>query len=780
MKRFPLLLICLCGFILPGKNFAQNSVVSGKVYNQENKVLPQAIVALFKQKDSALVKVMLTDKNGNYRFENLDGEKFMLEISKPGLEPMKRKFEVGEGEEKELREFIMVNVKKGTEEKSPLLVQSDDKFLMDIEGSGVMVKGNAWDVIKTAPNVTENADGFLCFNGRQLMIEIDGKQSELSRQGLKNKIKQIKAEDVSGLEIRNDGKNSDGKPVINLVTMEGSKNGFYGEVTSGNTFGKTNQTEDGFEFNYKKGNVNVFGSYDFSQKPTVEKSTYATSFLYEGTNVDYLDKELETKKPLEHDAALGFDFNGDKGFSFGMNFSAEQIREKGTESDLSQYTLPGDTLLFNKSYGTENNDAVKIANVHIAQLVRPMGAKFSADYTFANDISNWSQGFPVEQPVDGTGNSNPEAFRRFVGGRNYSISKGEFKYVQRISDNIFTIAGVKSNLTNSKSDFTSEFLNNGNWENEGILDMNYGFKQRVNDAYLIGKIEVGKFSIATAFEAQQAISTGLSQATEYGKQKSGVSLIPSLVVDQQLNARNLIEYSFTQTLSRPSFKDLDPTAQYNNSYSYTIGNPNLRPEITNNMEIEYTLGSFLSLSAAMDITKNGIQRVSYTDDAGTIFYTKENLSKSNETTFGITGLLPIGNSILFKNEFNMNFSTFEAQIYGMNINSNTHSFTASSILQIELPAGFILNVNGAYASASTNGLMQMDARGVLNSSVSKSILKDNLKLEVGVNDILNTGSINVKYLTQDGMYTYHVFSQGPTLEVNAKYVFGNVKAKREE
>src|SRR4051812_21886240 len=112
MKRFPLLLICLCGLFLPGKNFAQNAVVRGKVYNQENKVLPQAIVALFKQKDSSLVKVMLSDKNGNYRFENLDGEKFMLEISKPGMEPMKRKFDVADGEEKELREFVMVNHKK--------------------------------------------------------------------------------------------------------------------------------------------------------------------------------------------------------------------------------------------------------------------------------------------------------------------------------------------------------------------------------------------------------------------------------------------------------------------------------------------------------------------------------------------------------------------------------------------------------------------------------------------------------------------------------------------
>lgn len=782
MNRSTLLLLCICGIFSAGKVSCKNTVVTGQVLDQVNNPLSSAIVSLMKAKDTSLVKATFTDANGNFSFSDSYEGIFILEIAMPGHKTIIHKFSLEEGEEKKMDVLEMETLKKGEHnENFPLLAMDGDKLLLDMEGSGKYVKGSAWEIMKTAPNVSENEDGFLTYKNKgNVEIEIDGKKSDLSRQGLKNKIKLIPASTVAGLEIYKENSTSTSKVVINIVTLEGEKQGFYGTVNAGIGYGKTPKTADGFEFNYKKGNFDFYGNYNFSENQSQDKTSYSESFLYDGTRIDFQQQNSTLQKPIDHAALAGVEYKGKKGFSFGAEVNAENILDHGTEQDISNYNFVefDTTISFEQSYTSLNKDKINGLTFHVDKTFRSVGTKFSFEYTLNTDYNTWNETFPIEENVEGTTNQTVTNFYRYAGGTDLNLSSEKFKYTQVWTDNLITVAGVKKSVSTNSSFFGIQKLKDENWMNEEGLNESFQSKRILNSAFLITYLEFGKFEIAAAVEAQQAISNGISQSEIMLQQKSGIQIMPSLSIDQTLNANNKISYSFSQDIKRPSFRDLDPTSHYVNRYTYEVGNPNLRPQITNNAEIKYSFLSFFSLSAGMDFTENGIQRVSRFDSTGTVYNTKENITKSNNKTLDAMCAIPIGNRIVFQNEIMWTFSKYQTEIYGMNINNNSHSFSALSKLAIEMPRNMEICINGLYISPSSNGYISRAASGTLNMSISKALLNKQLNIEIAANDILNTGSTSATILTQDGPIAFHSTAETQNVSVNVKYSFGNEKAVR--
>lgn len=85
MKKTSLLLVCL--FIAAG-SFAQTNTgkITGTITDNTGKTLQAASVSLVKAKDSALVKLAITGKDGTYEFENIKEGDYLLTITSVGFE----------------------------------------------------------------------------------------------------------------------------------------------------------------------------------------------------------------------------------------------------------------------------------------------------------------------------------------------------------------------------------------------------------------------------------------------------------------------------------------------------------------------------------------------------------------------------------------------------------------------------------------------------------------------------------------------------------------------
>jgi outer membrane receptor protein involved in Fe transport len=70
--------------------------------------------------------------------------------------------------------------------------------------------------------------------------------------------------------------------------------------------------------------------------------------------------------------------------------------------------------------------------------------------------------------------------------------------------------------------------------------------------------------------------------------KYPISLFPSLFLSQKLKNKQEVQLSYTRRVRRPNFFQLIPYVDYTDSLNIRKGNPNLKPEFTNSLEMSYT------------------------------------------------------------------------------------------------------------------------------------------------------------------------------------------------
>jgi uncharacterized protein (DUF2141 family) len=75
----------LAGLMISISSLAQTKgAVSGKITDQQNKAMQSATVSLLKGKDSSVVKFTVTDKAGNFQFENITPGQYLVSITAVG------------------------------------------------------------------------------------------------------------------------------------------------------------------------------------------------------------------------------------------------------------------------------------------------------------------------------------------------------------------------------------------------------------------------------------------------------------------------------------------------------------------------------------------------------------------------------------------------------------------------------------------------------------------------------------------------------------------------
>src|SRR4030095_14989488 len=78
----------LTGILLSTLVFSQNKIgkISGVITDESQKPVQSASVSLLRAKDSSLVKIAVTNKEGKYEFENIIEGKFLLLVSSVGFQ----------------------------------------------------------------------------------------------------------------------------------------------------------------------------------------------------------------------------------------------------------------------------------------------------------------------------------------------------------------------------------------------------------------------------------------------------------------------------------------------------------------------------------------------------------------------------------------------------------------------------------------------------------------------------------------------------------------------
>ncbi len=140
-----------------------------------------------------------------------------------------------------------------------------------------------------------------------------------------------------------------------------------------------------------------------------------------------------------------------------------------------------------------------------------------------------------------------------------------------------------------------------------------------------------------------------------------LDLFPSLHLTYELADGQQLRASYSRRINRPDDHDLNPSLDYRDAFNVFSGNPDLKPEKTDSIELgyKYAADSFDTLLTGFyRQTRDGITDVSRVIAGNVLLTTKENLAKSLRTGFELAVNGDISDSL----EFQLNGSAYYSEI----------------------------------------------------------------------------------------------------------------------
>ncbi|WP_264553510.1 TonB-dependent receptor domain-containing protein [Flavobacterium sp. N2038] len=563
---------------------AQNTgTVSGKITEKSNNA-PISYATVSIKDNGKVVSGVNTDDNGDFTIKNLALKSYTIEIQYIGfrkyigsvlLSDNKKTSTVNVSLEEEATQLKGVNI---VAERSTI-EQKIDRKVINVGKDLTTAGASASDIMSNIPSVNVDQDGKLSLRGNDnVRVLIDGRPSNIDPAQL---LKQIPSTSIKKIELITNPSakyNPEGMSgIINIVLHKNANTGFNGTYSGGITFGETAKYNQSLDLNYKTGKVNFFGNagqnfgvyhndgkilrldQDVQQK--LEISNDNDNYLYK-LGMDYLINDKNT---------LSIYTNQNK--STGVGIVNTDIDYNNGDPDIlsifqkAQYDSPSTTGTYNLAYK------------HIFEK-EGHTLDFEGNYSDTKVTQDANFETLTTKP-DNTANNI--IYTDNVADRR-KLSTINVDYVNPLNDKTTLEAGAEARITRTNNDYIT-----GNPVvpvDERIS--NYTYDTDIYSAYVTFGQKFKKFSyqLGTRFESYKVIAN-----LNHGQDKftdDYITLYPSAYLTYNLNEKNVLQLSYSRRVDRPSLEQTKPIREFSTPLVTSYGNPELRPQFTNSVEVNYT------------------------------------------------------------------------------------------------------------------------------------------------------------------------------------------------
>ena len=555
--------------------------VSGKIIEKSNNA-PISYATVSIKDNGKVVSGVNTDDNGDFTIKNLALKNYTIEIQYIGfrkyigsviLSDNKKSATVNVSLEEEATQLKGVNI---VAERSTI-EQKIDRKVINVGKDLTTAGASASDIMNNIPSVNVDQDGKLSLRGNEnVRVLIDGRPTNLDPAQL---LKQIPSTSIKKIELITNPSakyNPEGMSgIINIVLHKNANTGFNGTYSGGITFGQTAKYNQSLDLNYKTGKVNFFGNAG---------NNFGTHF-----NDGFIAKNDNT---ITQDLNIS---NGDDSYLYkvGMDYFIDDhntlsfytTQNKATglgfvNTDIDYINSPeGISNMYQKSkyQGPNKTGTYNLAYKHIFKK-EGHTLDFEGNYSDTEETQNAS--FDTETTkTDNT--SSSIAYNDFIHDER-KLSTFNVDYANPLNEKTTLEAGAEARITRSE--------NNYNTDNPlaPFAVSNYTYDTDIYSAYVTFGQKFTKFSyqVGARFESYKVAAN-----FNHGFEKFNddyITLYPSAYLTYNLNEKNTLQLSYSRRVDRPSLEQTKPIREFSTPLVTSFGNPELRPQFTNSVELNYT------------------------------------------------------------------------------------------------------------------------------------------------------------------------------------------------
>lgn len=562
-------------------------------------------------KHNVVINGQLTKENGDFSLEkiNITG-KYKLKIASMGyatkeipvsfdFDPEKMKngggMNMAGGFDKDLGNIklkISATELKGVTIVAPSAPEIElklDKKVFNVEKSAIATGGTAEDVLKQVPSVSVDMDGNVSLRNAAPQIFVDGKATTLT-------IDQIPADAIQSVEvITNPSAKYDASGgmggILNIVLKKDKRVGYNGNVRAGvDRYGKIHI---GADINARENKINVFLSGNLNQRHSLSNGYTERHNLIQEPLMNIFQNQNSTVNGSFKMLRGGFDWfaNNRNTFTFSgmyMNGMFNPTDGLHVENDTLRNSNIN-TTTYNRTSHTNRNFQNTGGTFQFKHLFPKEGQEWTADLNYNSSLFK-SSGDYLTQYLYLNSPLRPDVVQNMNSNGNSDIISSQ-------TDFVLPMKGKSKIETGLKGTYRSFLSKNQNFmKNDSTGDFyliknqstNYRFIDQVYAGYITFSSQINKFSYQLGLRTESSFYTGvLIDSNKTFKNYFPASFFPSGFLTYKLNDKDNLQVSYSRRINRPSFFQLIPFTDYSDSLNLRKGNPGLKPEFVNSIELSY-------------------------------------------------------------------------------------------------------------------------------------------------------------------------------------------------
>ncbi|OHX64973.1 TonB-dependent receptor domain-containing protein [Flammeovirga pacifica] len=723
-------------------------------------------IALYSAKDSSFITGGASDPQGRIKITEVQVGKMYAKLSFIGYdETITNVFMIQPDEpEKYLGNLVMTASAKALEEvtvtaERDMMELGIDKRTFNVAQDLTTVGGSMTDALNNIPSIDVDQDGSISLRGSSnVTIFIDGKPSNLTSSSTSDILDQIPASSIERIEVitnpsaKYDPEGTSG--IINIVLKKDRQGGFNGNASV--TVGNNNKYNASVGLNARVGKVNVFGNYSgrynerWQERNSTQKNYDRETNAFTGSNTQNSKREDERVSHL-FKTGVDYDINDYNNVYVNATFNTGESTKK-EELFINYYDQNNDgyDLLLRDNTSTRTSSAQEY--------------NFGWHRTFLNpdqilDVSGQisrqegiSRGVFDEYSHDGNGGleTSPSFQQRNENDHPNEIYIAQIDYSHPITDNSILDVGVKSTIRKIGADFTSESLQGGMWMPDDSLNNNFNYNEQVHAAYAMYRHDLGKFGYQVGFRAEQAYTTSILDENALTDRQevdnNYFAIYPTLHMSYKFAQQREVSFGYSRRVNRPRGRTLNPFPDYSNPQSLRKGNPYLKPEFIDALEVTYQHGwndITLTGSVYYRYTHDAMQRVTNATPEGVTIMTWENMD--NKQSYGLEAIATYNMTKWWK--FTGSTNIYNLQITGnsgeLDLSNQAWAMSAKLMSSTNLTKTTTLQLSGRFSSRRVTAQGHIEPMGGLDVAVSQRLFKGKGTLQARVSDVLNTYQFNV-------------------------------------
>jgi hypothetical protein len=794
MKKILFLLVPMMIISAVGFTQSRSGTITGKITDGgDQKVIDAATVSLYKALDSSLWKINITDKAGNFEFQNVPAGKYYLLATSIGhLSTYSSVFDLKDGQAFNAGILNLKNEAKTLKgitvtAKKRFIERKIDRTIINVDASITNAGTTALEVLEKSPGVSVDKDGNVSLKGKAgVMIMMDGKPSYLSGQELANYLKNLPSSAIDQIEImtnpsaKYDAAGNSG--IINIKTKKNKMHGMNGSVSASILQSKYTKTNNSLNLNYRTGKVNLFGNYSYSLWQRHQNQTIIRRFK----NLD--TKQLETifdqniinhRRSEDHNIKAGIDFYANKKTTLGVVFSGyvnPGNNESKNQTNLNNANNRIDSIVIadNSNKRRSTNFAT---NLNLRHVFDSAGKEFTVDIDYLNYYETASQLLSNSYYYpDFTKRKDPsQLIGHLPSNINIYSAKTDFTFPLKKSAKIET--GLKSSYVTTDNDALYQNKTSTGYVIDNGKTNHFIYKENINAAYINFSREIKKWGVQAGLRAENTNAKGHqignSSHPDSLFTKNYVNLFPTVYVSYKANDKNTFSVNYGRRIDRPDYDDLNPFYYFLDEYTYEVGNTLLQPQFSDNIELSHTYNGFLNTTINYSKTHNAFAPVlkQITSERKT-FQTKENLASKTNLGLAVSANFPIASFWSTNLYSNVNYNSYSGPLEGGNLNIDATTFMANMNNQFKLKNGWSAELSGFYRSRGIEGQIVINSMWRLDAGVQKMALKKKGSVKLGIRDIFNSQNFSGSVKYQDIDVYIKNLRDSRTVSLTFSYRFG--------